>query len=358
MRHLVDVSPEGGSPYPVYVGGAPDGMLAALWRDRWRQAVLIGDETTASLFAAPLVRALEARDVEVHVLRFPAGERSKTRETKARLEDAMLEAHVERDACIVGVGGGVALDLAGFVAATYQRGIDHVFVATTLLAQVDAAIGGKTGVDTPRGKNLIGAFHQPKAVLCDYGALASLDVSERRNGLAEMVKHAAVWDAALFHELEGWSGEEALPSEALVGRSIAAKAEVVSRDTRDRGIRQVLNFGHTVGHALEAATDHSLPHGQAVAVGMTIEARVAARAGWLADDDARRLAALLARLGLPTAPPVAFSDASSFLASDKKTARGAVRCALPSTLGGVTPSGGSYTREVSYEALAAAWSEP
>lgn len=356
MRHLVDVAPEGGDPYPVFVGTDAAAALASWWRPRWRQAVVIGDATTSALFAAPIVEALERRGVEVQSLSFPAGERHKTRATKERLEDAMLAAAIERDACVIGLGGGVPLDLAGFVAATYLRGVDHVFVATTLLAQLDAAIGGKVGVDTPHGKNLIGAFHQPRAVFCDRGALELLPEDERRNGLAEMVKHAAISDASLFADLEGWNGSRALPDEALLARSIAIKAEVVSRDTRDRGVRQILNFGHTVGHALEAATSHALPHGRAVAIGMTIEARLAARAGWLPSSHHLRLESLLARLGLPTTAPVSFDRAAPFFAADKKTVDGVLTCALPERLGDVPARDGRFTRPVTLTALAEAWS--
>ncbi|MBM4360630.1 MAG: 3-dehydroquinate synthase [Deltaproteobacteria bacterium] len=355
MRHLCDVAPEGALPYPVFSGSDATGALLSLWRRDWRQAVVIGDETTATLRGEALGAALQARGCEVLTLRFPAGERHKTRATKERLEDAMHAARIERGACVVAVGGGVVLDLAGFVAATYHRGIAHVNVATTLLAQIDAAIGGKTGVDTPHGKNLVGAFHQPRAVLLDHDALATLPEDERRNGLAEAVKHATLSDAGLFATLEAWDGHGALPSEDVIARCVAIKAEIVGKDARDRGVRNTLNFGHTVAHALEAASGHVLAHGRAVAIGLVVESRVAAALGGFPPADVERIAALLARLGLPTRPALPFSEALPYFASDKKGSGSAIRCALPSRLGEVHPVDGSYTRSVTLEALEAAW---
>jgi 3-dehydroquinate synthase len=355
MRHLLDVTASGAPPYPVLCGRDAAGALASLWRREWRQAVVIGDATTAALYGRPLVGALAALGCEVVALEFPPGEASKTRATKEHLEDAMLAARIERDACVVAVGGGVALDLAGFVAATYHRGIAHVNVATTLLAQIDAAVGGKTAVDTPFGKNLVGAFHQPRAVLLDVGALATLPEDERRNGLAEAVKHAALRDASLFEALERWDGAGALPSEDVVARCVAIKASIVAEDARDRGLRNVLNFGHTVAHALEAASGHAIPHGRAVAVGLVVESRLAANLGWFPRADAERLTVLLGRLGLPTTSPLPFRDVVPFLTSDKKGSRGAIACALPSRLGEVRPHEGRYTREVSLAGLEDAW---
>ncbi|MBI4700837.1 MAG: 3-dehydroquinate synthase [Deltaproteobacteria bacterium] len=358
MRHVFDVQPPHASPYPVLCGEDPAPALARLWQPAWEQAVIIGDENTSRLFADPLAQALAGRVQRLLRLSFPAGERHKTRQTKARLEDAMLAAGIDRRACIVAVGGGVVLDVAGFVAATFLRAVAHVNVATTLLAQVDAALGGKTGVNTPRGKNLVGAFHHPRAVLLDAGALSSLPASELRAGLAEAVKHAAVADARLFARIEAWSkgGSLRLPDEIIV-RCARVKAGVVARDDRDQGLRHILNFGHSVGHAIEHATVHRTAHGPAVAIGMAIEARVAAAEGTFPERDLRRLAALLGRLGLPTAAPCDFAAAQPFLASDKKRRGAGVRCAIPRRIGTSVPGDGSFTREVSLDALRAAWEE-
>ena len=338
---------------PDFVSG-----LGEVWRESWRQAVLVGDENTAPLFFGPLEAWLGSRVERLLPLRIPAGEGSKTREMKAELEDAMLAAGIDRRACVVAVGGGVVLDLAGFVAATYLRGVAHLNLATSLLAQVDAAVGGKTGVNTSRGKNLIGAFHPPRAVLVARAALSTLPEEELRCGLAEAVKHAVVADAELFASLEAWGGEGGLVlPEELLGRCVRIKAEVVEQDEREAGLRQILNFGHTAGHAIEAATGHAVPHGRAVAAGMVVEARVAEALCGFGGDERARLVALLERLGLPTRPPVPFAEARVYFGADKKTRGGEVRCALPLRLGEMEPSEGAFAVTVPLERFEAAWSD-
>jgi 3-dehydroquinate synthase len=366
VQRILEVTPASAPSYPVLCGADASRALGGVWRG-WRQAVIIGDEHTATLFAKPLARSLGALGAEVLELSMPAGEAHKTRRTKEALEDAMLAAGIDREACVVAVGGGVVLDVAGFVAATYLRGVAHVNVATSLLAMVDAAVGGKTAVSTPAGKNLVGAFHHPRAVLLDTAALATLPPSELRSGLAEAIKHAALWDEALFGRLEAWvaslpedgAGRSlAPPPDEIVARAVQIKAEVVALDDRDRGPRHLLNFGHTVAHALEHATGHALAHGHAVAVGMVVEARALAGAGAFPAGDVDRLAALLERVGLPTAPPCGFEAALPFLHRDKKAARGQVRCAAPVRLGRAEPLGdaaGGWLHTVSEQALRAAF---
>ena len=241
MQTVFEIVTRDGWICPVLSGADPAAALISIWDPRWRQAVVLGDSTTGPRFGRPLAEALEGRVEKVLSLSFPAGERSKTRATKSRLEETMLSRGVDRSACVVAVGGGVVLDLAGFVAATYMRGIAHVNVATTLLAQVDAALGGKTGVNTRHGKNLIGAFHQPRAVLLHAGALKSLPRAEVRAGLSEAIKHAVVADAALFDEIEVWTRgrrARAFPHSLLV-RCVRIKAEIVNGDERDLGRRQI-----------------------------------------------------------------------------------------------------------------------
>ncbi|MSP26242.1 MAG: 3-dehydroquinate synthase [Myxococcales bacterium] len=360
MRELLTVRPRGGVAYPVLVGTEPAAALAEVWDARWTTVAVLGDANTLPLFGAPLIEWMRARGCRVVPLSFPAGEAHKTRRTKERLEDAMLAAGVERSGCLVAVGGGVALDLAGFVAATYLRGIAHVFVATSLVAQVDAAIGGKTGVNTHSGKNLVGAFHHPRAVFIDIGALASLPRVELESGLAETLKHAVVRDAALFEEMEAWADDEAratlIPPEEVIARSVAIKAEVVAEDERDHGVRNILNYGHTVAHALEAATNYTLSHGHAVAIGMVVEARLGATEGWLPRSEVDRIGRLATRLGLPTAATCAFELAAPYFAADKKTQGGIVRCAVPSAIGRIEEHAGAWTRPVSLAQLAQAWS--
>ncbi|MBM4394147.1 MAG: 3-dehydroquinate synthase [Deltaproteobacteria bacterium] len=345
----------GGRSCPVYSGGYAPAAIVGAWDPAWRQGVVIGDRNTAGRFGGAIAGAIEPFVRSTLVLDFPAGETNKTRETKANLEDAMLAAGVDRDACVVAVGGGIALDVAGFVAATYLRGVAHVNVATTLLAQVDAAIGGKTGVNTPRGKNLVGAFRQPAAVFLDHAALSSLPDAEWRNGLAEAVKHAVIAGEDLFAEVEGIAASPRSLSPKLLVRLAAVKARVVEADETERGLRAVLNFGHTAGHAIEAATRHSVPHGAAVAAGMVVEAIVASRLGSFPEASVDRLRAVLRTIGLPASPPVPFALAEPWLAADKKGREGEVRCALPRRIGEMEPGDGLYTVPVPAAVLADAW---
>ncbi|PID39078.1 MAG: 3-dehydroquinate synthase [Proteobacteria bacterium] len=349
---------------PVLCGDDTPAALAALWRPRWRSAAIIGDDTTLGLFGEAIGEALRPRCDRVLALSFPPGEKHKTRQTKARLEDALLEARLERDACVVAVGGGIALDVAGFVAATTFRGLAHVNVATSLLAMIDAAIGGKTAVNTRHGKNLVGAFHQPVAVLLDWGALRSLPARELRCGWAEGIKHAWIADAALFEELEAWAcGEDRrgddttrlLPPLRLLERCVAIKAGIVEADEREGGRRRVLNAGHTVGHALEQATEHQLHHGEAVAIGLHVEARLAALRGGLADEAVERLTRLLAALGLPTSSELPFDELCGALAHDKKNRGQALHCALPGAPGEMDPGDGGWSSAVRTAELEVAW---
>lgn len=280
-----------------------------------------------------------ANDLSAPLLSFPAGEARKTRETWADLTDRLLAHHVGRDAVIVAVGGGVVGDLAGFVAATFLRGIPFVQVPTTLLAMIDASIGGKTGVNAPAGKNLIGAFHQPRLVLADLNTLNSLPAPQLAAGMAEAVKHGVIADAEYFAFLErdgAAVADRKDPSlERLVARSVEIKAGIVSADEREAGIRAALNFGHTIGHAVEAASGYSLLHGEAVAIGMACEARLAETLGIAEPGTASRLTAVLSAYGLPVTRPAAASveQLLSHMRNDKKARAGDLRFALPRTIG-------------------------
>ncbi|MEM7203654.1 MAG: 3-dehydroquinate synthase [Planctomycetota bacterium] len=359
MRRVCTVPTGGGGSYPLLCGAGVAGALAALWQPAWRQAVLVGDSNTVPRFAAPLQEVLQSCADRVLTLTFAAGEASKTRATKEELEDALADGGIDRSGCIVAVGGGVVLDLAGFVAATYLRGVPHINVATSLLAQVDAAIGGKTGVNTSRGKNLVGAFHAPRAVLLDTEALASLPPAEYLGGVAEVIKHAMIADAELFAALERWadSGAARLP-DAVVARAAELKAMVVAADELEQGRRAVLNFGHTAAHGIEAATDHAVAHGPAVAAGMVVEIRLAEALGLLSGEVGDRLEALLAKVGLPTAPQCGFAAALPFLSRDKKNLAGAIHVALPVRLGSCAAEAGRWTRAVDVAAFERAWSRP
>jgi 3-dehydroquinate synthase len=312
------------SEVPAVLPAARDGL------------VIVSDERVWSLWGAVLLEHLRDLPDRLGCYALPVGEQHKTRETKARLEDRLLADRWGREVVILALGGGVVTDLAGFVAATYLRGVSWVALPTTLLGMVDASVGGKTAVNTPAGKNLVGAFHRPSAVVADLRALDTLPESELGNGLAEMVKHGAVADRAFLDELERSAGavraREPASLAPLVARAAAIKAEIVARDEREHGVRAVLNFGHTVAHALERSSGFELHHGLAVAIGMAVEATAAVRVGRYPREDRDRLVALLRHLGLPVRPPprLSLQAVREAFAVDKKNRRGEVRFALPS----------------------------
>jgi 3-dehydroquinate synthase len=304
----------------------------------------------------------ELGSVGTRTFTVPPGEASKTRETWARVTDEMLEAGFGRDAAIIAVGGGVIGDLAGFVAATFMRGIKYVQVPTSLIAMIDASIGGKTGVDTPRGKNLVGAFHQPAAVLADPAVLATLPAEHFRAGLGEAIKHGVIADAMYLERmitdvpmLLERSTRRPDATEALVARSVEIKAEIVRRDEREQGLRQVLNFGHTIGHAIEAASGYTLLHGECVAVGMVYEATMAVKVGVATPGTARDVKRAVERVGLPTAlPPGATVDKLvALMRADKKVRSGALRFALPREIGAMASGDGSWSVPVEESAVRA-----
>src|SRR5206468_23174 len=290
-----------------------------------------------------------ARAANAHagLFTFPAGEWNKTRETWASLSDRMLAARYGRDCAIIALGGGVVGDVAGFVAATYLRGVPYVQVPTSLLAMIDSSIGGKTGVDAPAGKNLVGAFHQPHLVIADLDVLDTLPAVQLAAGMAEAVKHGAIADAAYFAFLEqetaAITARDRDAVERVVRRSVEIKAEVVAADEREGegGRRAILNFGHTVGHAIEATAKFAVLHGEAVAIGMACEARLAAALGIAAPGTADRVCALLERYGLPLERPATgtVDDLIAAMHHDKKARAGAVRFALPRAVGEMQGNG-------------------
>ena len=300
---------------------------------------VITDEHVGPLYANAATAALGAG---AELFTIPAGEVHKTRETWNDLTDAMLAAGFGRDSTVVAVGGGVVGDLAGFVAATYMRGVPVVQVPTSLLAMVDAAVGGKVGVDTPAGKNLVGAFHQPVAVVIDPAALLTLPDRHRRAGLAEILKHGVIADACHFEEVAAQAGALVQPTEAaidalaeVIWRSVEIKAAVVARDEREAGVRRTLNFGHTIAHAVEQLTGYAVAHGEAVAVGMVAEASLGERIGVSEPGTADRIRAATRAAMLPDALPDGLTVAAIVDAtrSDKKARAGAVEYALPRRIG-------------------------
>jgi 3-dehydroquinate synthase len=286
-----------------------------------------------------VIAVLQGASLSAQLLTFPAGEWNKTRETWSALSDRMLSARLGRDAVVIALGGGVVGDVAGFLAATYLRGVPYVQMPTSLLAMIDSSIGGKTGVDVPAGKNLLGAFHQPRLVVADLDALATLPAPQLAAGMAEAVKHGVIADAGYFdlldREQRSIAAKDLTILEQVVARSVEIKAEVVAADEREVGRRAVLNFGHTIGHAIEAVAKFEVAHGEAVAIGMVVEAKLAEAMGVAEGGTARRIAGVLERYGLPLERPVGPStdDFVSAMSHDKKSRGGELRFALPRSVG-------------------------
>jgi 3-dehydroquinate synthase len=332
----------------------PHLVTATAAADRY---AILAPEPVAALYGETLLAALRQEGLDAELLTFPDGEIHKVRATWAALTDRMLALRFTRSTCIIALGGGVAGDLAGFVAATYMRGVPVVQVPTTLLAMIDAAVGGKTAVDTAAGKNLVGAFHPPRLVLMDPVVLNTLPAATFLEGVAEAIKHGAVLDGAYFDWIAAQAGpllqRDTDHIERLVRRSVELKARIVSDDPYDHGRRAVLNFGHTVGHALEQQTAYALPHGSAVAVGMVIETMAGEALGVTETGTAARLVHCLQACGLPTAmppcEPTALIDAMKL---DKKARRDATHCTLLSGIGQAAPTAvGGWTHEVPDEVL-------
>ena len=304
---MIDVPVKlGPRSYRIFVGA---GLLAQAGPEISRLGVgrklaLVTDPAIQALYGEVVTRSLAGAGFEVTTVLLPEGERAKTLEVAAQTWDRLLEAGLDRGSAVVALGGGAVGDLAGFVAATYMRGMHFVQLPTTLLAQVDASIGGKTAIDHPRAKNLIGAFHQPRLVLADTGALQTLPEREYRSGLAEVIKHGIVLDAAYFDEVErsaaALAKREPETLERIVAGSCRLKASVIERDEQESELRHVLNYGHTIGHAIEAVTGYArFAHGEAVSLGMVAEAGVAERLGLAATETRVRQVHLLETMGLP-----------------------------------------------------------
>jgi len=321
--------------YPITIGGDAAREVARFLRERGRpRAVVLCDRTVAER-AAKVARALGRA---TPVLAFALGERRKTLRTVERVLEALAAARVDRATVLVGVGGGVAGDLFGFVAATYLRGVQFVNVATSLVAMADASIGGKTGVDLRAGKNLVGAFRDPIAVFCDVDALATLPERHLREGLAELVKHGIIEGDEVFESLETLAPHpfHKWPWASVVADSLRVKAMVVRDDRLEAGAREVLNLGHTFGHALERVTNYRISHGSAVSVGLRAAGLLALRTGRFSAEEHLRVLSLLTLLRLPMVAPTDDADALlRVMQNDKKTRAGTLRFVLPRTIGDV-----------------------
>jgi 3-dehydroquinate synthase len=306
-------------------------------RDLDGPMTLVSDENVAGLYAESVKASLQRAGYNVHEVWFPPGESSKTMETVAKLWDAFAQAGMERRSTVVALGGGVVGDLAGFAAATFLRGIPWVNLPTSLLAMVDASVGGKTGANLSQGKNLIGAFHAPRLVFVDPDTLVTLPDFELRNGLAETVKTGVIGDPDLFELCEAGEGTIGANLEEVVRRAMAVKIGIIEEDPYEGGLRESLNLGHTIGHAVEKVSDFGIHHGEAVSIGMVAEAHLSHQLGLAEDGFRERLTDVLTGLNLPAEVPEDL-DRNHLIAAmklDKKRAGGKVRFSLPLRVGEV-----------------------
>ena len=338
--------------YPVYLG---PGLLEAtpLWEKHLPRGkvLVVSNAVVAPLYLDRVRSALSHRDLRTHII--PDGEQFKTTETWSGILDELVAMQARRDACIVALGGGVVGDIAGFAAAAYMRGIRFLQAPTTLLAQVDASVGGKTGINHQLGKNLIGSFHQPAAVIIDTSTLATLKAREFAAGMAEVVKYGAIMNEPLFAWLEqnaaAVARHESGALQHLVRESVSDKARIVAEDERESGIRAILNFGHSFGHALETVTRYEqFLHGEAVAIGMVIAARLSEMRGLCPAGLSQRIERLLSQFGLPVALPDTVSNQSllNALELDKKALSTGLRLILLREIGHAVIDEGSSTQDI------------
>ncbi|MCG8569721.1 MAG: 3-dehydroquinate synthase [Spirochaetes bacterium] len=301
--------------------------------------VIITDSTVAEHHLSPLEKSCQQAGLSYTSLVFPAGEANKNRKTKEQLENQMIELGIHRDSCIIALGGGVTGDLAGFIAATYQRGIPFIQIPTTLLSQVDSSIGGKVGLDTPLAKNMVGAFHQPKKVFIDIATLSTLPPHLRLNGIAEVIKHAIIFDKDYFEFIKNHVKEintlKPDVMEQLIQKSCQIKSYIVAQDEKEGGVRKLLNFGHTIGHAVEVLMDFSLLHNDCIAIGMYYESLLAYQMGMLREQEIQAIEDLLNAFHLPVKIPETLKPqdilAKTYL--DKKVRNNVVEYVLPKKIG-------------------------
>ena len=335
----------GARSYAIQIG---NGLLAGLGKEcarlgLGRRCAVISDTNVAPKYAAVAQTALGENGFEPVLIRVPAGETTKSLKTVQRCYDDLAAHRLERKSCIVALGGGVVGDLAGFVAATYLRGVAFVQVPTTLLAQVDSSVGGKVGVNLKAAKNLVGAFYQPRLVVCDLDTLATLPAREFRTGLAEVIKYGIIYDRALFARLERdlprLLERDAVTLAAVIARCCKIKAEVVGEDETESGLRAILNFGHTIGHALETISHYGkYLHGEAIAIGQVAAAKISGRLLGLPRAEVQRIESLFQRAGLPTKLTLTASQKAKLMAGmklDKKVSGGEITFVLAKRIGQV-----------------------
>ncbi len=347
LRHTVDDS------YPIFFVRSTAQILSDI-RGRFgrRRVFLLTDSNVARHHARNFYASLRKHVQKCHLITIPAGERSKSRGMKERIENDLIKHGVSRDSLLIAMGGGMIGDIGGFTAATVLRGIEYIQIPTSLMAQVDSSIGGKVAVDHPKGKNLIGAYYQPKAVYISVRMLRTLSEEEYVNGLAEVIKYGAILDKNLFRILERRRGEildrNIATLTVIVRRCCQLKKSVVETDEKERGLRRLLNFGHTIGHAIEQCSGYRLRHGEAIAIGMVKEAQISQRLGLIRQNDYDRLRSLLAAYNLPLSVPhqMKIPELLTIIQTDKKISMGKVHYTLLRAIGEGIPGIQVQTRRV------------
>jgi 3-dehydroquinate synthase len=313
---------------------------------------IITDDRISPLYGEELVKSLSSSGLEAYLFSFPNGEQYKTRATKERLENQLFDKGFGRDTCVIALGGGIVTDLAGYLAATYCRGVPLVMIPTSLLGMVDASIGGKTGVNVPHGKNLLGCIYQPKKVCIDPSTLKSLPLCELTNGVVEMIKHGLIADRQFFEFLEENSSQLLALDSAILEKAIFVscriKKEIVEQDEKENGKRHLLNFGHTIGHALENLTHYSLSHGEAVAIGLLVESYLSVLLGVLNPKSLERIQQILLKYSLPLRLPTRFPIQTILdaLKLDKKSLKGRPRFVVIDEIGSSLPYNSIYCTPV------------
>lgn len=336
----------------IYIGKDLLNQLVAFAKPLAHSFALITDHHVEVGFAKKVKALFEKEGLKIQTFSFPPGESYKTRQTKEQVEDALFQAGFGKDTCVIAVGGGVVCDVGGFIASTYCRGVSLILVPTTLLSMADGSIGGKNGVDTPFGKNLIGTTYLPEAVFIDILSLESLSGDLLRNGSAEIIKHGLIADPSLFQLLDRdfhkWKARDLNFIEELVRRSCTIKEHIVEQDPLEKGLRRSLNYGHTIGHALEILMNYEISHGEAVAIGMNYASLISMHLGYLKEEEVHQIQELLKKYGFSlTLPPnVSLEKLINFMKTDKKAKGGMPRFVLLKSIGETLPFAGEYCTPV------------
>ena len=324
--------------YPIFIGkGASQEPEALIDRVKGSDVAIISDEVVAPLYLNQLLEGLPEKNIITYVL--PKGEQEKKLKTVHKIIDHLLQNGFGRDATLISLGGGVVCDITGFVASVFMRGVSVIQIPTTLLAQVDASVGGKTGVNHSLGKNLIGSFYQPSAVVCDTAFLSTLDPKEMSDGLAEIIKYGLIYDRDFFVWLQtnisNILEQDSASLRHAVQRSCQIKAEIVAQDEREQSIRAILNFGHTFGHAIENQTGYDQwSHGQAIAAGMVLASKLSAKMSLISEEDVELIKDILLRAGLPVEPPkISTHDFVDAMKADKKVKARVIQLVLLKEIG-------------------------